>query len=154
MFDLFRFLHVLTMFAAVTLGLGAELILHGVARSGNVQGIRTFASVIGPFARLTPFVFLLGLVFGLLAAWFGSLDFFRPWLIASYVVFALAMAVGGIASGPWAARVAQAAFASPDDAPSAELRAAIHDRRGVVSSVVLISAIAVLVFLMVVKPGG
>lgn len=154
MYDLFRFLHVLTMFAAVTLAMAPELILHGVARSGNVQGIRTFSTVIGPFARLTPIVFLVGLVFGLLAAWFGGLDFFRPWLIASYIVFAIAMAVGGTLAGPWAVRVGEAAFASADDAPSPELQAAVHDRRAVISSVMLSSAIVVIVFLMVVKPGS
>lgn len=154
MFDLFRFLHVLTMFAAVTLAMAPELILHGVARTGNVQAIRTFSSVIGPFARLTPVVFVVGAIFGLLAAAFGQMDFFRPWLLATYVIFVVAMAVGGLLSGPWAVQVAQAAFASPDHAPSAELQAAIRDRRGVASSGILATAIVVIVFLMVVKPGG
>ena len=37
---------------------------------------------------------------------------------------------------------------------SAELQAAIRDRRGVISTVVLMAAIVVIAFVMVAKPGG
>lgn len=154
LFGILQFLHVLTMFAAVAAATTPELLLHRIARSGDVEAIRTFSRLTQPLNKLIPVLFVVGLVFGLLAAWAGSIDFFRPWLLASYVVFVIAMAVGGAVSAPWAERVGTAALASGTDVLSAELAAAIHDRRGVVSTVVLMTAIVVIVFLMVVKPGS
>ena len=63
------------------------------------------------------------------------------------------MVTGATTTGPWAARVAVAAEASGNDAMSPELELAIHDRRALIGSVVLMGAIVVLIFLMVFKPG-
>jgi len=153
-YNLLQFLHVLTMFAAVAVALIAELGLHVLGRSGNVEGVRAFTSSFGPLMNLTPFLFLAGLVLGLATAIVGGVNLLAPWLVASYIVFAIAMAVGALMSGPWAGRIAAAAEASPAEGPSPELSAAIYDRRGIVSTAILMSAIVIAVFLMVVKPGG
>jgi hypothetical protein len=153
-YNLLQFLHVLVMFAAVASALIGEVVLHLLGRSGSVAGIRAFMSTLGPVMSFTPFLFVIGLVFGLAAAIVGGLNLLAPWLLASYVVFAIAMAVGAMVSGPWANAVGRAAEASPVDAPSTELTAALHDRRGTISTALLMSAIAVIVFLMVVKPGA
>lgn len=154
MFELFKYLHVMTVVAAVAAAVVPELVLHAVARTGDVAAIRGLVRVAKPIGTAIPILFVLAAIFGFATALTGSFDLFRPWLIASYAVFIVAMAVGAVLSGPWAQRVGQAAFASPVDAPSSELQAAIHDRRGTVSSAILMSAIVVIVFLMVVKPGG
>lgn len=154
MFEIFKYLHILTVIAAVAAAMVPELVLHAVARTGDVPAIRGFVAVTKPLGTLIPLLFVLAAIFGFIAAITGSFDLLRPWLIASYAVFLIAMAVGAVMSGPWATRVAEAAFASPVEAPSDELRAAIHDRRGTVSTVILLSAILVIIFLMVVKPGG
>jgi hypothetical protein len=153
-FVLFKYLHILTMFAAVAAAMIPEIVLHAVARRGDVAGVRALVPVVGALGRLIPILFMVGLVFGLIAAVTGELDLLRPWLIASYVVFAIAMATGALLSDPWARRVADAALASPTDVYSPELEAAVHDRRGVISTAILMSAIVVIVFLMVAKPGG
>ena len=154
MFELFKYLHILTMFAAVSAAMIPEVGLHFAGRQGNVANLRGIASVAGPIGKSIPIIFLLGLAFGLVAVFTGGFDPFRPWLLASYVVFAIAMGVGGAVSAPWAARVGAAAESSPLDQPSSELRAAIEEPRGRISSAALISAIVVIVFLMVIKPGG
>ncbi len=99
-------------------------------------------------------LFVTGLVFGLLAAWAGELDFFQPWLIGAYIIFAIAMATGVLVGGPWAVRMAAAADQSGTDAPSPALTAAIHDRRGVISTTILMLSIIVIIWLMVAKPGA
>ena len=154
LFPAFQFLHVITMFAAVAAATMPELVLHVIARRGDVAGLRGFMPIAAVAGRLIPILFVVGLVFGIIAALTGQIDLLRPWLIASYVVFAIAMATGALLSEPWGRRLGEAAFGSPLDAPNPELVAAIHDRRGVISTVVLMSAIVVIVFLMVVKPGG
>lgn len=59
-------------------------------------------------------------MFGLLAAWTGDLNLLSPWLLIAYALFASAMTVGALVAGPWAKSVAEAALASPTDAPSPE----------------------------------
>ncbi len=154
MFVLFKYLHVLTMFAAVAAAIVPELVLHAVARRGDVAGLRGLLPTAEKAGKLIPMLFVTGLVFGIIAAVAGEFDLLRPWLIASYVLFAIALGVGALVSDPWAKRLGEAAFASPTDAPSAELQAAIHDRRGTIASTILMTMIVVILFLMVVKPGG
>jgi hypothetical protein len=153
-YSILQFLHVITMFAAVASALIGEVVLHVLGRSGNVAGIRAFMTSMGPYMSRTPVIFVVGLVFGLAAAIVGQLNLLAPWLVASYIVFAAAMAVGAIVTDRWATSVATAAQASSLEAPSVELTAALHDRRGVFSTAFLMSAIVVIVFLMVVKPGA
>lgn len=154
MFVLFKYLHVLTVVAAVVTALIPEVVLHGVARTGNVAAIRGLMTVIDRISRWIAPLFLLAALFGFVAVFTGQFDPFRPWLIASYVLFVIAMAVGALVSSPWAVRVGAAAAASPVESPSDELRAAIHDRRGAISTAILLTIIATIIFLMVVKPGG
>ncbi len=154
MFLFFQFLHVLTMFAAVAAAMVPEVVLHVMARRGDVPALRAFLPIAERVGKAIPVLFVVGLVFGIVAAITGDIDLLRPWLIASYVVFAIAMATGALLSGPWSQRLATAAFGSPVDAPSDELRAATHDTRGFAASAILMTAVVVIVFLMVVKPGG
>lgn len=113
MFALFKYLHVLTVVAAVVVALIPELMLHAVARTGDVAAIRGLMRVIERIARWVAPLFLLAAAFGFAAVFTGQFDPFRPWLIASYVVFVLAMGVGAMVSGPWAVRVGAAAADSP-----------------------------------------
>ena len=103
---------------------------------------------------MLPIFFIGGAIFGLLAALTGELNFLAPWLIAAYVVFVIAMVTGATITGPWTGKMSMAAEASPTDAPSPELLAVVHDRRALMGSVILMSAIVVIIFLMVVKPGA
>jgi hypothetical protein len=153
-YSILQFLHVITMFAAVASALIGEVVLHVLGRSGNVAGIRAFLGSMGPYIARTPFIFVLGLAFGLAAAIVGDLNLLAPWLVGSYIVFAAAMAVGAMVTGRWAKSVATAAEASPLDAPSADLTAALNDRRSVLGTAFLMTSIVVIVFLMVVKPGA
>ena len=153
-FLVFKYLHILTMFAAVASAMIPEVVLHALARRRDASALRGFMPISATAGKLIPLLFVTGLVFGLIAAVAGQFDLLRPWLIASYVIFAIAMATGALVTGPWAQRVGAAAFATEGDTFSPELEAAVHDSRGTISTVVLMSAIVVLIFLMVVKPGG
>jgi hypothetical protein len=153
-FVLFKYLHILTMFAAVAAAFVPEIWLHAIARRGDVLALRGYLPLTARVGRIIPLLFVTGLVFGLLAAWAGELDFFQPWLIGAYIIFAIAMATGALVGGPWAVRMAAAADQSGTDAPSPALTAAIHDRRGVISTTILMLAIIAIVWLMVAKPGA
>lgn len=153
-FIAFKYLHILTMFAAVSAAMIPEVVLHALARRGDAAALRGFMPIAATAGKFIPLLFMTGLVFGLIAAIAGQFDLLRPWLIASYVIFAAAMATGALVSGPWARRVGMAASATEGDTFSPELEAAVHDSRGTISTIFLMSSIVVIVFLMVVKPGG
>ena len=68
------------------------------------------------------------------------------------MAFILAIVVGGVVTDPWTARLGQAATASPDGGASEELRTVVGDPRAKWGTVLLMSIVAVIVFLMVVKP--
>lgn len=152
LFLAFKFLHISAMFFAVAAALFGEIGVQAVARRGDVLGLRALAPTLEALGKSVPVLFVAGLAFGLLAAWTGEFNLLAPWLLISYALFAFAMALGSLVSEPWAKRVVEAAFASPSDTPSPELRAAIADRRGPLSSAVLVLVIVTFVFVMVFKP--
>ncbi len=123
------FLHLIFLFAAVAVATGTEIIMQRVVRSGDVRVIRTIFSMAKPLGIAVPVLFSIGGIFGIIAAieiGFGLAD---PWLIISYVLFAIAMVVGGAVQGPWSEKVAKAAQVSPDDSPSPELQRLLRGKK-------------------------
>ena len=148
-----KFLHIGIMFAAVALSVGGELILARAAATRNVVAIRTVFLAAAPVMRWVPIVFGLGALVGLIAALVGAFNPLAPWLIAAYVLFAIA-AVIGARIGAWARRTGMAAGQSPEDAPSAELAAAIDDPQAQILRYVNWAIIVIFIVLMVWKPGA
>ena len=151
-FILFKFLHIASMFAAVAAAVIPEVVLHIVANTRDTRAIITMTHVAERIGKFIPMFFIGGAIFGLLAAWFGELDFTAPWLLASYVLFVLAMITGILFSDPWVRRLQTAATAS-GDSTSAELQAVIDEPRAKFASAWLMGSVLVIIALMVFKPG-
>jgi hypothetical protein len=95
--DIFKALHIVSMFAAVTMEIGAEFLFAFAISRRDVRGLATVHRIleqarIGPIAIV---VFASGIVFGLLTALTGGFDFFAGWLIAAYVLVALILVGSG-----------------------------------------------------------
>jgi hypothetical protein len=148
----FKYLHILTMFSAVTASVGPELLLHRVAKTGDVRAIRHVFALDAPLGIAVPILFLVGALLGLITAFFEQRSYTEPWLIIAYIIFLIAFVAGGAFVGPWAQKVGKAAAASPDDKPSAELEELIQSRGAETATWITIIAIIVIVFDMVVKP--
>ena len=148
----FKFLHIAVMFAAVGVSVGSEILLHSIARSGNVAVIRGAFELARPLNRLIPALFGLGVLFGLLTAWLGGYNLLAPWLLIAYVLFVIAAAMGAVIAAPWAEKVARAAADSGTDAPSDELVRIAHDRTARLAMLVSWVIIVAFIFDMVVKP--
>ena len=147
-----KFAHVVLMFAGVAFTTGAGMVPTLMARSDDVRGIR---SVFGLWARMSrgvPMLFIVGGLFGLATALAIGYNLLRPWLVIAYVLFAVLAMVGARIESPWFDRVLAAALASPDDAPSSELRALLADRRRTTVFWASNAIVIVLIFDMVVKP--
>ena len=154
MIELVRYLHLLAMVTALTAAVIPGLTLLAVARRGDVAAIRSLAPLARSVRAVAPAMFVVGAIFGFVATVADGIDPMRPWLIGSYVAFTVALVAGAGLGDPWARRLGVTAVASPGDRPSEELGAAIRDPRGPVSVAVTVLAVAVIIFMAAVKPGG
>lgn len=153
LFIAFKYLHVVSMFFFVAMALSGEIVTRRVAGSRDVVAIRTTVSRVKLLSGPVAGGFLLaGLVFGIIAALTGRISLLAPWLILAYVAFAAAMAIGFLVTDPWVGRLERAAAASPAESASDELIGVIGDSTARIGTWALMGLIAILVFLMVVKP--
>ena len=145
--------HVLVAFAAAAFLVVPGAMLVAAANSRDVPFIRR-AFAVGAFhGRIGGPLALLAGILGVALAIVVGIPLGSGWLIASYVVYVLLIVIGIGYHARWEMRVAQLAQASPDDAPSPELAAAIADPLG--KPMMWLSAILwiAIVYLMVTKPG-
>ncbi len=149
---IFKYLHILTMFSAVGTVIGTEVLLHRVARSGDVRAIRAAFSLAKPMNRIAPVLFLLGVAFGFIDAITRGFDLFAPWLLIAYVLFVAMFVLGGAVQGRWIERIVAAAASSEGANSSADLQRVIHDRRAAVAMYVSWLLLAGIIFTMVAKP--
>lgn len=147
----FKFLHILTMFATVTLFVGGEVILTAVARSRDVGTLRRVVAITSKTDGVGLVLFLAGIGFGLVTALLGGLDLTAPWLVIAYVLVGILILSGVLYFLPYGSRVAKALEASPDRF-SPELERLFEPRRQIVTVVLDVIVWAVLIFVMVVKP--
>ena len=151
-FVAFKYLHIVSMFFAVALAVSTEIVVRRVATSGDVPAIRGLTPRVRPLGNVATAFFIAGVIFGFVAAITGQINLLSPWLILAYVAFVSATLIGILVTDPWTRRLEAAAVGSPDDAASAELQAVIADPLARAATWALMALIAVLVFLMVVKP--
>lgn len=149
-----KFLHIATMFFAVAVAVSTEVVMHRVAGSRDPRTIRIVAGRVRPLSNVSTVLIVLGVTFGFLAALSAQIDLLRPWLISAYVTLLAAAVIGTTITDPWVVRLERAAAASPDDEPSTELLRVIEDRRALLGTAALMALVAILVFIMVVKPFG
>jgi hypothetical protein len=109
----FKALHILSMFAAVTFLVGEALLYSRAIWRGDVAGLAAARRLICGRPIIGASILVGGVVFGLLAALTGGFDFLAGWLIAAYVLVVALFAVNG---SPWVQRLPRLA----DDAVAAE----------------------------------
>src|SRR6266508_6998310 len=124
--DLWKFGHIASMFAAVSIFVGQGLLEGADARSGDVRALRRVLAAEDRFAPLGGGLYLLGVVLGVITALVGDFDLTQPWLLIGYVLAAVILINGFAYHIPTANKLKTLAESSPEDAPSAELSAAIH----------------------------
>jgi uncharacterized membrane protein len=150
---IWKFLHIASMFGAVTVIAGAALVVSGVLRSGNVPAIRRVLDVERRIANLlgAP-LFIAGIVFGFVAALTGGFDLTARWLLLAYVLVAANFLNGFALYQPHSRRLAAAAEASDDETPSGELVDLVKSARTQIVPAVDVFLWVAIIFVMVVKP--
>ena len=81
-----KFLHIASMFAAVSIFVGQGMLSGAVARSGDVGALRRVLATEDRFAPVGGGIFALGILFGFITAISGDLDLTQTWLISGYVL--------------------------------------------------------------------
>lgn len=147
-----KFAHIGTMFMAVGVAVGTEIMAHRVAGSGNVSAIRTFFAQAKPVMLLIPILYVGGMLFGLAAGVVGAFDLFAPWLLLAYGLFLLTFLLHRTIGAPWFERMTALSTAAVDGPVPPELDAVIHDRWAGLLFWYTIAMIIGFVFIMVVKP--
>jgi hypothetical protein len=147
-----KFLHIASMFIAVSIFVGQGMLSGAVARSGDVPAIRRVFSSEDRFAPIGGAVFLLGIVFGFVTAIVGNLDLMATWLLIAYALALLILLLGVLYHGPQARRLKAAAEASPDDRPSEELHRLATAPGALAVNVVDAFAWLAIIYVMVAKP--
>jgi hypothetical protein len=143
------FLHVLAMFVAVALSYGSIILLWVAARARDVDGLRGVSRTIGRLQAVVPIAYVAGILLGVLAIFTAGFDPLQGWLVAAYILTAIAIVSANVVAGPWLARVSSELAALPE---TAAVPAAFRDKRAVTLLVADALVIVAIIADMVVKP--
>lgn len=115
MFELFKFLHIFSMFIAVTLLFSPDLLFYRAAAARDVATLRRIGSLSKRIVNTGILLFFAGLGLGFLTALTGHFDLTAPWLIAAYVQVALIIVLGAAVENPHFIRIAATANRSGNE---------------------------------------
>jgi Predicted integral membrane protein (DUF2269) len=147
-----KFLHIASMFVAVSIFVGQGMLSGVVARSGDARALRRVLESEDRFAPIGGAMFVLGIVFGFLTAITGDFDLTQTWLVIAYVL-ALFILVNGLTyHRRQAERLKAIAAIGSDDVPSAELGALAGAPSVAIMNAIDGLAWLAIIYLMVAKP--
>lgn len=140
------YLHILAMFTAVMVVMGAGVLTLIGARGGNRSVVAAITSL--PIPRVAGPLYGIGGLFGLATAFVFRYNLLAPWLIIAYVLFVLLTILGIRVSGPIFERTHE--IASDPGTTSDAFDQAMNRFR--VDAVVTLIGIALIIADMVFKP--
>ena len=145
------FLHILSMFGAVTVVVGAEVWANSAMRRGDLGALRAYVRISKRAEAIGGALLLLGIAFGLIAAMTIGWDLTRGWLILAYVLVGLTIIVGAV-NQPFMRQVEAALEANEGDEPGADLTALMSSPRTLIVPVLDVIIIGAIIWDMVFKP--
>ena len=152
---IFKALHILSMFAAVTFLVGEALLYSRAIWRRDVAGLAAVRRLVGGRPVFGALFLVAGIAFGLLNALTGGFDVFAGWLIAAYVLIVALFLVNG---SPWVQRLprlgAEAVEAEAGQRPVDEVVTAMTTMRAVIFVAVTVNVVlfAAIITDMVLKP--
>ena len=149
---IFKFLHIASMFAAVTLIFGSIVFMDLLARRGDAATYLRLDGLAQRTDMLAVGLFLMGLVFGFATALTGEFDLTASWLILAYVLVAVIFVEGLFITIPRYNHIRKVATDS-DPAFAGEAIARLVRSPGHVALVTMVAILWLgVVYVMVVKP--
>jgi hypothetical protein len=152
---IFKVLHILSMFSAVTIVFGQILVLALAIRRRDIAALAAIHRLTGGMrgALIGTVFFWSGVVFGLLAALTGGIDFFKGWLIAAYVLVAASFLFDGSPIAREMLRIEREAVeAEARQRPAEEVLRRMSSSRALLGVAIPLTIVAAIIVDMVVKP--
>lgn len=152
---IFKALHILFMFGAVTFLVGEALLYGGAIWRRDLAGLAAVRRLVGGRPVLGASFLVAGIAFGIVTGLTGGFDIFAGWLIAAYVLIVALFVVNG---SPWVQRLprlgAEAIEAEAGLRPVDEVVAAMTTMRAVIFVAVTVNVVlfAAIIADMVLKP--
>jgi len=150
--QIWTFLHILTMFAAVTIVAGAELFLASAAYRRDPVALRAYFGIAKRVDLLGGIFLGLGIIFGIIAAIVIGWDLLSGWLLVAYVLVALTFIVDGVFAGPHRRKLEGVVTRSPTDGSSSGILEGLDPRPLMWSTFTVFTLIALIIADMVFKP--
>jgi uncharacterized membrane protein len=150
--NVWKFLHIASMFVAVSIFVGQGMLSGAVARSGDVQALRRVLAAEDRFMPIGGAAFLLGIVFGFLTAIVADFDLTQTWLLIGYALSLFILVNGITYHRGQAERLKAAAEASPDERAASEVRAIAGAPSAALMNVIDGLAWLGIIYVMVAKP--
>ena len=148
----FKFLHIASMFAAVTLVFGSIVFLDMLARRADAAAYLRLDALVKRTDMIGAGLFLIGLVFGFATALTGPFELTASWLILAYVLVAGIFVEGILITIPRYSHIREVAMSSDPAVAGASIARLVRDPR----HVALVAMVTVLwlgvIYVMVVKP--
>jgi hypothetical protein len=151
-FEWLKFAHVLTIIFAMSLAEGTIVPTYLAGRRRDVEAIRQGIALSEIGEKIANPLALISILFGIGAALAGQIDLTASWLIATYVLLGVAIGIGIFGGFRHIEQIRKAALASPSDAASDELVAAIKGRWTFAVYFLPPLIMATIILLMVLKP--
>jgi uncharacterized membrane protein len=149
--QIWTFLHILSMFSAVTVIVGAELLALYAIRRRDIGMVRAYFRLGKLADQVGMTLFLIGIAFGLIAAVTIGWALLTGWLVIAYVLVVLTIVIG-FSSVPYLGRLEAALPEHDDDPPSPELDALLRSPTLLLTSGAAIFLTALIIADMVFKP--
>jgi hypothetical protein len=141
-------LHILLFVFSFAFTAGVSIIGNRVAGTRDAKTIHAYFSAVRPLSITGGIGWLLTAAAGGALAHAYGLDMTAPWLIYSYIAFAVLILTGFLLHNPWQAKVV-AASAAPGPELDAVLNAPVHRIASIVSAL----SVLTIVYLMTARPG-
>ena len=148
---IWKFLHIASMFTALTLLFAYDIVIHRSAARGDVATVRAVGKLKPLVENSGVAIFLLGVAFGIVTAIAGPFDLTQGWLITAYVLVAVLLVIGAGPESAWLKQLIEAADRDGGLGESEEFKALATDPRRHLSWVSAFLYAAV-IYVMVLKP--
>jgi hypothetical protein len=149
MTEFLLFLHILLFVFAFTFTAGTGILLGRVAAMRDARIIHAAFTAARPLSITGGMCWLLTALVGMGLAHAYGLQLTVPWLVYSYIVFAVLILTGFLLHSPWQAKVIAASASGGGAQLDALLQAPIHRIASGVSAV----SVLILIYLMTARPG-
>ena len=141
-------LHILLIVFAFAFTAGFGILLDRVARGGDAKTIHAVFAAATPLSMVGGIGWLLAALAGGALAGALGLNMASPWLIGSYVAFAVLILTGFLIHLPWQRQVIAASAV-----PGPELNAVLSSPKHKIAKLLSALSIIALIALMIARPG-